>query len=283
MDRISAYWWEPENESSINLGDHINKIIIEACSGKEVVRADRDKCDLVAIGSVLWKVLEKANQTKKLHVWGTGFMTHWDYKSKYAYKNVEYSAVRGNFTATVLGLPDNTPKGDPGLLIADILPFGKAKKYKYGIIPHHKNMEDPNVLFLLENLTGSVLIDFRDPDYKKTLELMNSCEFIVSSAMHGLIIADSYGIPNIWMHTDEIHRGHRFKFYDYFSAIGRTDRQVDVKEWVASGSSENVFREEYVGKIRACKDALLKAFPKFSLMAFGVLGAVSQNEWILAV
>lgn len=263
MDRIAAYWWEPGDSSSINLGDHINKIIIEACSGKEVVRADRNNCDLVAIGSVLWKVLENNGQSKKLHVWGTGLMAHWDYKSKYAYKNVDYCAVRGNFTAAVVGLPDFIPKGDPGLLISDVLPFKKNKKYRFGIIPHHKNMQDENVLFLLDNLNSSVLIDFRDPDYHKTLELMNSCEFIISSAMHGLIIADSYGIPNIWMKTDEIHRGNRFKFYDYFSSIGRTDSQVDVREWFARGSSETVFREDYVGKIRACKDGLLKAFPSF--------------------
>ncbi|WP_053158414.1 polysaccharide pyruvyl transferase family protein [Pseudomonas sp. P1.8] len=263
MGRITAYWWEPESGTDINLGDHINKVIIEACSGKEVVRAERNNCDLVAIGSVLWKALENAGQTKKLHVWGSGLMAHWDYKSKYAYKNVEFCAVRGNFTAAVVGLPDSLPKGDPGLLISDVLPFKKHKKYKYGIIPHHKNMEDENVLFLLENLKDSVLVDFRNPDYKKTLELMNSCEFIISSAMHGLIIADSYGIPNMWMHTNEIHRGNRFKFYDYFSSVGRLDKQVDVKQWVAQGASENAFREDHVSNIRACKDGLLKAFPKF--------------------
>jgi hypothetical protein len=54
------------------------------------------------------------------------------------------------------------------------------------------------------------------------LEGIGACEAILSSSLHGLIVADSLGIPNHWM---ELNRGPEpvsgagFKFRDYYSAF----------------------------------------------------------------
>ena len=43
----------------------------------------------------------------------------------------------------------------------------------------------------------------------------------MSQSLHGLIFADSLLIPNVWLDFGSIHIGGQFKFYDYFSTVGR--------------------------------------------------------------
>ena len=52
------------------------------------------------------------------------------------------------------------------------------------------------------------------------------CEFVFSSSLHGLVVADSYGIPNCWMTMAPALFGGSWKFDDYFSAFGITARAV---------------------------------------------------------
>ena len=48
-----------------------------------------------------------------------------------------------------------------------------------------------------------------------------SCEKILSSSLHGLIVSDAYQIPNCWIElTGKISGGH-FKYYDYASSVNR--------------------------------------------------------------
>lgn len=56
-------------------------------------------------------------------------------------------------------------------------------------------------------------------DVLEILKQIAQCEMIVSSALHGLIVADSFGIPNIRLvATDTMRIAQNFKFLDYYSA-----------------------------------------------------------------
>jgi pyruvyltransferase len=48
------------------------------------------------------------------------------------------------------------------------------------------------------------------------LEELNSCEYIFSESLHGLIIADAYGIKNAWIKMGG-DVGDGFKYRDYYS------------------------------------------------------------------
>jgi hypothetical protein len=51
----------------------------------------------------------------------------------------------------------------------------------------------------------------------------------VSSSLHGIIIAHSYGIPAAWIAISEIHGSGvsaDFKFLDYYSSVGLSEREI---------------------------------------------------------
>jgi hypothetical protein len=46
------------------------------------------------------------------------------------------------------------------------------------------------------------------------------CDFVLSSSLHGLVVADSFGIPNAWLRVSDRQRGEGFKYRDYYAAFG---------------------------------------------------------------
>src|SRR5699024_8231752 len=110
-----------------------------------------------------------------------------------------------------------------GLLIPKIVhPKSEilGKREKYGVILHHKHSANQEVLDRFSHLPVKFL-DIRTRDLDGFIGEMLSCDVVISQSLHGLIFADAMNIPNVWMELGPIHSGGAFKFYDYFSTVGR--------------------------------------------------------------
>ena len=100
----------------------------------------------------------------------------------------------------------------------------ETKRYRLGIIPHVVDQQHPVIREIKEKYADEILvIDLaRYEKWTDVIDQICSCERILSSSLHGLIVSDAYQIPNCWVElTGRISGGH-FKYYDYASSVGRS-------------------------------------------------------------
>ena len=212
----------------------MNLDILEKLSGHKIQHKCLEKADIVAIGSLLQAVVvpkikfkNKINRIlrKPLIVYGTGFIE--DTPDKNVVRKLDVRAVRGKNSLEKLSklkhvkISKNVAIGDPGLLASLLIDSSKIeKKYDLGIIPHYVDAENP--LLKKINVKNSIVLDIKQPPYI-LLSQMAQCKCIISSAMHGLIAADSLGIPNVRMILSDKITGGDYKYNDYYSAFGITN------------------------------------------------------------
>ena len=255
---IRLYWW---NESP-NFGDSLSPLLIDRLFSRRSVWSALEEAELTACGSLLqWITPIQANRAAELAVWGSGFI--FPNEPPPALTKVHYYAVRGAQSAAFAGLTHTSvPLGDPGLLASRVVPKSPAK-YAVGLVPHLWHRDNNEFRRLAVEFEGSLLIDVtRDP--QKLLEEISSCELIVSSSLHGLVVADSYGIPNAWVSASPDSFGGRYKFDDYYSAfsasqrapmtLDATTKPLDIKEAarLCCDASE----------LQSLQDELISSFPE---------------------
>ncbi|MCB9982087.1 MAG: polysaccharide pyruvyl transferase family protein [Rhodospirillales bacterium] len=219
-------YWSGGNRNEINFGDSISPLIVELLASRSVTYADIPACDIVSIGSVLGKVSKKAWKRLftlrfgKIAVWGSGaFSTaHLGPNSL-----LNLQALRGTYTRDAMGAPLDTPLGDPGLLLNRFDIPSRQKRYRWGIIPHIHNYNSEALKQLCDATPGAQVIDLTQPDLFETMARIRNCDFIISTSLHGLIAADSWGIPNVWLRVRDNFHTSDWKFLDYFSAVNRAE------------------------------------------------------------
>jgi len=69
---------------------------------------------------------------------------------------------------------------------------------------------------------------------KKVIEGINQCKVVLSASLHGVITAEAYGIPAIWIRATNRLSGGSWKFDDYYLS---TDREpVAPVRWKADSN-----------------------------------------------
>ena len=237
-----------------NMGDLLNVAIIERLFGYKVHRHTFLTGELSAIGSGLGQftlrdnlILAMAERISgflfpTVTIWGSGFVCYKEKDNPFYRRNMRFAAVRGELSKKrvedILGKELDIPTGDAGILASYLLSEPVEKKYSVGIIAHYKEQDEPVFQKLVETYPQSLFIDVRQtPDV--VIRKIASCECIISSSLHGLIIADSLGIPNIHIKVSDKLLGDGFKFDDYYSAYDLKHPVIDIKkenipslEWV---------------------------------------------------
>lgn len=206
-----------------NFGDALNTPLIEYLSGKKVLPSKNISRFLFNIFSfknyaVIGSILQWIKNDSE--VWGAGFITD----KERVIKPLKVYAVRGPKTREIY-LNNNiecpTIFGDPALIFPLIYNPNKTKKYKFGVIPHYYDYDNPWI-DLMRKRDDVLIIDLMvRTDYKKVIDQMLECEKILSSSLHGVIISDAYKLPNRQIQLSDKVIGSEFKFSDYYLSVER--------------------------------------------------------------
>jgi len=256
-DPLKLFWWKDQP----NFGDIISRTVVEHASGRKVVWAAPEECDLFAIGSIMQFVrrthAEPRADGSKPWIWGTGCMgpLRKDFK-----ENVNFALVRGPITASLMSITADH-FGDPGLLIADAMKEKIDTEERIGIVPHFSQFSSEGLQQLVKDEPMLKLIDVRK-DAAEVCREIASCVHVISSSLHGLIVADSFEVPNTWLNPAGIHRSPRFKFYDYAASVERPlpppIRLADIKDFIRNLPRGDIAYSDGIAK---SKYALMKYFP----------------------
>lgn len=213
-DPVRLYWWRWKYPDRLNFGDEISAPIIEALTGRRVEWTDAETCDLVAAGSVIQQITRTKRQQMPMF-WGTGLIN----PPKENAKPVELPALalRGELTRTRVRTPNGSPVlGDPGIFADLLLRRPVKKRWAVGVLPHYHDASDPFVDQLLDLGSRVRRLNVAWTPEEMVHEIA-ACDVLLSSSLHGLIVADSLGVPNIHLKFGNRLMGGEYKFRDYNS------------------------------------------------------------------
>lgn len=167
--------------------------------------------DVVCVGSIL----DLIDSDYKGYILGSGLI----YEKKKRFLNANILALRGKLTQELIDAPKNIVLGDPGLLVDNLIKKSPRKRFEIGLVPHYVDKLDSRILRISERFKGQVKIIDVQREPISVLKDIERCDYILSSSLHGLVSADSLGIPNGWIVLSDKVFGSGFKFYDYSSAV----------------------------------------------------------------
>lgn len=187
-----------------NMGDTLTRPILQHFGYKVELVGRKERGKVVGVGSIMTAV--RSGDV----VWGAGCIRQVPLQKT----NVKFLAVRGPLTRSLIsGSVVPEVYGDPALLLPLIYNPNISAKYDVGIIPHY--IDKP-----VGHGTGYHFIDIQQ-DWKTVVREILRCKRIVSSSLHGLIVAEAYGIPATWIKLSDKIIGGTFKFHDYLRGTGR--------------------------------------------------------------
>ena len=236
---IRLYWYRN------NFGDELSPYIIEKLSGERVFYRKpfsirnylldglrfikklifKRKVDIsllmyspfykviISIGSIL------EESTANTIVWGAGLGSR-----QINVQGGDFLAVRGPISQQRLAeLKLYVPSaiGDPAILLPIIYPkkshpLGTISKV--GIIPHISDYNDIYERVKRVKNNDICLINLSNTNIEKTIDDIASCDCILSSSLHGLIVSHAYNIRAVHFRKNKLS-GDGIKFIDYYYSV----------------------------------------------------------------
>jgi pyruvyltransferase len=239
-----------------NFGDALN-IDVFRYFGYEVKKATVIDASVSGIGSIMgWG--DKSGFSG--YVLGSGIM---EKEQKVDGSRLNVRLVRGPLT---LGNMYNVKNkdvvkfGDPGLICPYIWK-PSTKTAKVGVFPHYIDQENDTYKMLCEKLPNMKIIDAKETT-DNVISSLTSCELIISSSLHGIVVSDAYGIPSIWTKFSENIRGGDFKFNDYCAGLNYNRKYYTVKELIEAGNIIDLGSAAPKHTVKEAIENITKAFVK---------------------
>ena len=213
---IKFWWWN--GAGNANLGDVLTPLILKHFGIPYVW--DKN-FEAISTGSII-KVAQPGTM-----VLGSGILGQKDRVCIEA----DYRFVRGPLTRQhILQAGGQCPEiyGDPAMLMPLIVDPEPAV-YDVGIVPHYIHYEACK-----QKYPKHQVINMKTKDPIMTIKHITQCRHIVSSSLHGIILAHAYGIPAAWTEFDPPIKGDGVKFLDHYAAVGASAVRSSVKHPVYS-------------------------------------------------
>ncbi|WP_218219755.1 polysaccharide pyruvyl transferase family protein [Nesterenkonia sp. Act20] len=262
---LHGFWWDRK----ANFGDAVGPWLAAVLSSREVVNVRPTKDNpvpsqgraIALVGSIIHMI-----NRPEMDIWGAGLMRPLSAKSPLRrLTGIRVHAVRGHLTRNdlreKLGWEVPEVLGDPALLLARHYtprPSAHAEP-KIAFVPHmshrpHFKRVDPGTFDI---------IDVRD-DLTLVVDGIANARVCVSTSLHGLIVAQAYGVPWVWLNiTDAELGGGDFKFNDFFSTLrGPSPARVEITvDELPDLDLALVARHALLPELATDLDALEAAFP----------------------
>lgn len=269
---LFLHWWV-----SKNFGDAVSLEIAQALSCRTALaisqypKAPWHPC-FSAVGSVL------QFRAPSLDVWGSGFI---EKSARFYAKPRKVHAVRGPLTRRLVldqGIDCLDVYGDPAVFIFDkFSDLARSGQYKVGLVPHYYDATHPDIARLAED-DRVLIIDVLKP-VAEIARAFAECHVVVSSSLHGLILADAMGIPSRWLGVSHIVQKGGFKFQDYFASVGREESEpLDI----TALSVPKALQQAHCRLVPFSRERLLDACP-FRAASISSLQQVSFSDEVLGL
>lgn len=222
-------------ETPLNFGDWLGPMLYEWRTGMRPRYATFRRASggpmLFTVGSILHHITRPGRAV----VWGSGIM----------FADVEFAppaaihAVRGPLTRDrchALGYDCPAVYGDPGLLAPAMLPgIPREATRRVGIVPHFVSIDEARARIGDAGATDIAFIDVRE-DPAQVCARIAACETVLSSSLHGLILAHAFARRAVWIEFPESRpKGDGVKFVDHFAAVAPGYRPEAIR--ISDGAS----------------------------------------------
>lgn len=240
------YWKE-----SSNLGDSLAPLIVNYMLNNKKIQPDKiveKTLHLYTVGSVLTAGIQDCT------VWGSGILNA---KLSYRLKNrvLDVRAVRGPFTRAILmdyGFVVPEIYGDPAIILPEIYtPRLKSQTTKIGLILH-KDYDISKIEDGFDTDCDIVKLNICTENYREFIDIISSMKMVISSSLHGIIIAEVYGIPAVLLKPQV----DTLKYYDYYYGTGRLNFPV-----VSTLAEAKKVKPAYIPDFSEMRKTLKKTFP----------------------
>lgn len=261
-DIALVYWWDER----ANFGDTAGPWLVNAMTGRDVVNVRRTRARGQAVATI--GSLFQMSSRNKTSFWGTGLLyppTPGQLRRLKKLKSVSVHAVRGPKTRQVLQeqLGWDVPEiyGDPALLFPRYLPVGRDEREtaRIAFIPHRHHWKH-----FADELPSRVDMLSVADDVATVVRAIATASVCVSTSLHGVIFAQAYGVPWVWLNVeDDTLKGGDFKFQDFFATLHSADvAQVNVsRREVNTLDLEEVAAHATLPELRIDLDELEGAAP----------------------
>lgn len=248
-NRVNIEWWKSSTSTAANanLGDDISPLIVGWMMQRRGISPDtpvKRTRFLAAVGSILDLGLNDST------VWGSGLLLE-SFRGpvKPMFKRLDIRAVRGPRTARMLrdrGYKCPEVYGDPAILMP--------------LIYQPRPVSEPSGTLMVSHIHDQTVfppgsLSMCTSDYESFIDQISAASLVITTSLHGIILAECYGTPAMLMRSDRgdfsLH-----KYRDWYESTGRPSFPVasDVKEALT-------LEPAALPDVAEMQQALMDAFP----------------------